>query len=79
MEERPDQALVAEVARGDAAALRTLYVRHETQTFNLISRMAGNRQTAQDLMQETFTRVWMMAGTSTPTAAPSRAGSSPSP
>lgn len=66
MEETPDQALVAEVARGDAAALRSLYVRHEVQTFNLILRLAGNRQTAQDLMQETFTRVWMMARTFDP-------------
>jgi len=63
MEERPDHALVAEVARGDAAALRTLYLRYERPTFNLILRMAGNREMAQDLMQETFTRVWTMART----------------
>src|SRR4051812_19578574 len=66
MEERPDQALVADVARGDAAALRQLYDRHESQTFHLILRLAGNRQTAQDLMQETFTRVWTMARTFDP-------------
>jgi RNA polymerase sigma-70 factor (ECF subfamily) len=63
MEERPDHALVAEVARGDAAALRTLYLRYERPTFNLILRLAGNREMAQDLMQETFTRVWTMART----------------
>jgi RNA polymerase sigma-70 factor, ECF subfamily len=63
MEERPDHALVAEVARGDAAALRILYLRYERPTFNLILRMAGNREMAQDLMQETFTRVWTMART----------------
>ena len=66
MDERPDQALVADMARGDAAALRTLYDRHEAQTFNLILRLAGDRQTAQDLMQETFTRVWTMARTFDP-------------
>jgi RNA polymerase sigma-70 factor, ECF subfamily len=63
MEETPDDALVAEVARGDAAALRTLYLRYERPTFNLILRMAGNREMAQDLLQETFTRVWTMART----------------
>jgi RNA polymerase sigma-70 factor (ECF subfamily) len=63
MEDRPDDALVAEVARGDAAALRTLYFRYERRTFNLISRLAGNREMAQDMMQETFTRVWTMAHT----------------
>jgi RNA polymerase sigma-70 factor (ECF subfamily) len=61
MEERPDQALAADMARGDAGALRQLYDRHEVQTFSLILRLAGDRQTAQDLMQETFTRVWTMA------------------
>jgi RNA polymerase sigma-70 factor (ECF subfamily) len=66
MDERPDQALVADVARGDAAALRALYDRHETRTFNLILRLAGDRPTAQDLMQETFTRVWTMARTFDP-------------
>jgi hypothetical protein len=37
MEEKPDHALVAAVAPGDAAALRTLYLRYERPTFNLIS------------------------------------------
>lgn len=63
MEDTPDQALVADVARGDAAALRTLYLRYERRTFGLILRLAGNREMAQDMMQETFTRVWTMAGT----------------
>ena len=63
MEEESDQALMAEVARGDAAALRSLYLRYEARTFNLILRLAGNRETARDLVQETFMRVWTMAGT----------------
>jgi RNA polymerase sigma-70 factor, ECF subfamily len=63
MEDRPDHALVADVARGDAAALRTLYLRYERPTFNLILRMAGDREMAEDMMQETFTRVWTMART----------------
>ncbi|PYQ52658.1 MAG: RNA polymerase subunit sigma-24 [Acidobacteria bacterium] len=63
MEDRPDHALVADVARGDAAALRTLYLRYERPTFNLILRLAGDREMAQDMMQETFTRVWTMART----------------
>ena len=63
MEDKPDHALVAEVARGDAAALRALYLRYERPTFNLILRLAGNREMAQDMMQETFTRVWTMART----------------
>jgi RNA polymerase sigma-70 factor (ECF subfamily) len=66
MEERSDQALAAEVARGDAAALRTLYDRHEVQAFNLVLRMTRDRQAAEDVLQETFTRVWLMARTYDP-------------
>jgi RNA polymerase sigma-70 factor (ECF subfamily) len=63
MEDTPDHTLVAEVARGDAAALRVLYLRYERPTFNLILRLTGNREMAQDMMQETFTRVWTRART----------------
>jgi len=55
------------VARGDEAALRSLYSRYEGQTFNFLLRLTGNRALAEDLMQETFTRVWTMARTYDPT------------
>jgi RNA polymerase sigma-70 factor (ECF subfamily) len=58
MEETSDEALMAAVARGDAAALSALYDRYERGTFNLILRLAGSRPMAEELMQETFTRVW---------------------
>jgi RNA polymerase sigma-70 factor (ECF subfamily) len=61
MEETSDEALMADVARGDAAALSALYDRYERGTFNLILRLAGSRPMAEELMQETFTRVWTAA------------------
>lgn len=61
MEETSDEALMADVARGDAAALAALYDRYERPTFNLILRLAGSRPMAEELMQETFTRVWTAA------------------
>ena len=61
MEETSDEALMAAVARGDAAALSALYDRYERPTFNLILRLAGSRPLAEELMQETFTRVWTAA------------------
>jgi RNA polymerase sigma-70 factor (ECF subfamily) len=61
MEQRSDQALAAEVARGDTEALRGLYRRYEVQTFNLLTRLTGNRELARDMLQETFTRVWKTA------------------
>jgi RNA polymerase sigma-70 factor (ECF subfamily) len=62
MEEPGDQALADGVARGDAEALRTLYRRYAGQTFNLLLRLTGNRELAEDMLQEAFTRVWTMAG-----------------
>jgi RNA polymerase sigma-70 factor (ECF subfamily) len=61
MEDTSDEALMAAVARGDAAALSALYDRYERPTFNLILRLAGNRSMAEELMQETFSRVWTRA------------------
>jgi RNA polymerase sigma-70 factor, ECF subfamily len=63
MDPRSDEALAADVARGDTEALRVLHDRHKVQTFNLILRLTGNREMAQDLFQEAFTRVWTMART----------------
>jgi RNA polymerase sigma-70 factor (ECF subfamily) len=56
-----DEALMAAVAGGDADALRALYDRYERPTFNLILRLAGRREMAEELMQEAFTRVWTTA------------------
>jgi RNA polymerase sigma-70 factor, ECF subfamily len=59
--EETDEALMAAVARGDATALRVLYDRHERMTFNLVLRLAGRREMAEELVQEAFTRLWTTA------------------
>jgi RNA polymerase sigma-70 factor (ECF subfamily) len=56
-----DEALAAEMARGDAEALASLYDRYEAPAFRFLVRMTGDRETARDLVQETFTRAWTMA------------------
>ena len=56
-----DEALAADMARGDAAALASLYDRYEAPAFRFLVRLTGDRETAKDLMQETFTRAWTMA------------------
>src|SRR5262245_7103377 len=63
MDQRSDEALAAEVARGDTEALRCLYSRYQAPAFNLILRLTGDREMARDLLQEAFTRVWTMAHT----------------
>jgi RNA polymerase sigma-70 factor (ECF subfamily) len=58
-----DEALAAEVAGGDPAALGALYRRYGAPTLNLVRRITGDHELAQDVTQETFTRVWLKADT----------------
>ncbi len=43
-------------------AFRVLYERYKMPIFNLILRSTGNREMSQDLLQETFARLWQAAG-----------------
>lgn len=45
----------------DTRALEQLYSRYESPIYNFIARYTGSRELAQDLLQETFTRVWCAA------------------
>jgi RNA polymerase sigma-70 factor (ECF subfamily) len=58
-----DEALLGRLAAGDAAALSQLYDRHAGAVFSLVARIVGDRQVAEDLLQEVFVRVWQRAGT----------------
>lgn len=58
-----DEALMARLAAGDSAALSLLYDRYAVAVFSLVARIAGDRQIAEDLLQEVFVRVWQRAGT----------------
>ncbi len=63
MEDYSDKKLMKLVVQRNAQAFRLLYQRYETQIFNFIYRYTGNRELAQDLLQETFTRIWFAAHT----------------
>jgi RNA polymerase sigma-70 factor (ECF subfamily) len=56
------------VKAGDAAALEELYRRYERPLFNYLFRLSGNRARAEDLLQETFLRVWRSARRYVPSA-----------
>jgi RNA polymerase sigma-70 factor (ECF subfamily) len=58
-----DEALIARLAAGDTAALSLLYDRYAGAVFSLVARIVGDRQVAEDLLQEVFVRVWQRAGT----------------
>lgn len=54
---------MARVAARDKRALEELYARHAGSALGLALRMLGERNSAEDLVQEAFWRVWRRAGT----------------
>jgi RNA polymerase sigma-70 factor (ECF subfamily) len=57
-----DEDLISLVRRGDAEAFAALYDRHSRPAYSLAYRMMGERQSAEDLVQEVFLIVWRGAG-----------------
>src|SRR5690349_17583061 len=60
--EQSDATAVAQVRAGDPDAFRVLVERHSHSVFRLAFRMTGNEQDAEDLVQETFLRVYRQIG-----------------
>ena len=53
---------MALVADSDAGAFATLYDRHGRAAYSLARRLTRERQTAEDLAQDAFLKVWRSAG-----------------
>jgi RNA polymerase sigma factor (sigma-70 family) len=56
-----DAALLRSVAAGDAASLARLYERHAGPLFGYLYRLAGDRMTAEEILQDTMLAVWRSA------------------
>lgn len=56
-----DEDLISLVEAGDSEAFAVLYDRHGRPSYSLAYRMMGERQAAQDLVQDAFLRVWRSA------------------
>jgi RNA polymerase sigma-70 factor (ECF subfamily) len=56
-----DDALLREVARGDARAYRVLTERYLAKVVRYAERMLGRADEAEDVAQETFLRLWQHA------------------
>jgi RNA polymerase sigma-70 factor (ECF subfamily) len=57
-----DEDLISLVQANDAQALAVLYDRHSRAAYSLAHRMMGERQSAEDLVQDAFLKVWRAAG-----------------
>jgi len=58
-----DEILVARVASGDRTALESLYDHHAAAVLGISLKIIGDRAAAEDVLQETFWRVWQSAVT----------------
>lgn len=72
MAKRPsvsDEALMARVRDGSVAAFQALYERHHRALFSFLLRLLADRPAAEDLLQETFLRVYLHRESYRPSAA----------
>jgi RNA polymerase sigma-70 factor (ECF subfamily) len=63
-------ALLEGTARGDRQAFRTLYEAAAPKLFGVILRILTDRAAAEDVLQETFVRIWQKAERYQPDAGP---------
>ena len=56
-----DQVLLGRLQEGDETALGALYERHAPLLYSLAVRVVGDRQLAQEVIQDTFLRCWDQA------------------
>ena len=56
-----DENLISLVGQGDAEAFTILYDRHGRAAFSLAYRLMGERQAAEDLVQDAFLKLWRSA------------------
>jgi len=61
--------LVAAVAKGDSAAFERLYGATRAKLYGVLLRILGKPELAEEVMQETYLKVWKMADRFDPTIA----------
>jgi len=61
--DQDDASLAHQVAAGSAAAFEVLYDRYSRAVLSFATRMLGDRQSGEELVQEVFVRAWKQAHT----------------
>lgn len=59
----PARALLASIAQGDEKALARLYDDYSAALFGVIQRITGDREKAEEVLQDAFVRIWRSAST----------------
>jgi RNA polymerase sigma-70 factor (ECF subfamily) len=62
LRERADEELMALVRQRDPDAFEVIFDRHGGAAYSLAYRMCGERELAEDVVQETFTAMWRGVG-----------------
>jgi RNA polymerase sigma-70 factor, ECF subfamily len=62
-EQVSDEILASQVARGSSGALEALYDRYASTVLGISLKIVGDRALAEDVLQETFWRLWKSAET----------------
>jgi RNA polymerase sigma-70 factor (ECF subfamily) len=57
-----DQELIKRIARRDQSAFLALYERYSSRVYTLILHMIADRMLGEEILQETFLRLWRRAG-----------------
>jgi RNA polymerase sigma-70 factor (ECF subfamily) len=57
-----DEELISLVGQADSQAFAVLYDRHSRAAYSLAYRMMGEREAAEDLVQDAFLKAWRAAG-----------------
>lgn len=68
-----DEELMARIAARDTAAFERLYDRHAPIVLGIAVKIVQDRAVGEEVLQETFWRVWSQAGTFDPQKGPLRA------
>jgi RNA polymerase sigma-70 factor (ECF subfamily) len=65
-EQDPARATLAAVANGDRKAFASLYNDYSAALFGVISRIVGDKEKAEEVLQDAFVRIWKSASSYDP-------------
>ncbi len=62
MSEESDHVLMLAVSKGELAGLAELFERHHVRLYNFFLQLSGNKQSSEDMVQDTYMKMLKYAG-----------------